>query len=101
MTSRLYVGNLDYNAQNQDLTDLFAQFGKVMSAEVLMDRDTGRARGFGFVEYSSSADASRAIDALNGQDFRGRSLTVNEAKERSGAPRGSDRNGGPRRNDRY
>lgn len=103
MSSKLFVGNLDFSAQDQDLTDLFSSYGALVSAKVLMDRDTGRPRGFGFVEFQNSSDASRAIVALDGQDFRGRNLRVNEAQAR-----GSDNRGGgqrpaaaPRRTDRW
>ena len=98
MTKRLYVGNLAFNATSDDLRDLFGQYGSVTSANVISDRDTGRSRGFGFVEMSDGGDA--AIEALNGQDMMGRALTVNEAKPRE--PRRSGGGGGGYgRRDRY
>ena len=82
MGSKLYVGNLSYNTTSSDLEQLFAQHGSVSSAEVIQDRDTGRSKGFGFVQMGSDAEAQAAIAALNGQDLDGRALTVNEAKPR-------------------
>ena len=82
MGSKLYVGNLSYNATGSDLEQLFSQHGTVQSAEVIADRDTGRSKGFGFVQMGSDAEAQAAIAALNGQDMDGRNLTVNEAKPR-------------------
>lgn len=87
MGSKLYVGNLSYNTTSSDLEQLFAQHGTVQSAEVISDRETGRSKGFGFVQMGSDAEAQAAIAALNGQQHDGRALTVNEAKpreERSG-----------------
>lgn len=83
MGQKLYVGNLGYDVSNNDLEQLFASHGTVESASVIMDRDTGRSKGFGFVEMSSSAEAEAAINALNGQDHGGRALKVNEAKPRA------------------
>ena len=80
MGSKLYVGNLSYNATGSDLEQLFAQHGTVQSAEVIADRETGRSKGFGFVQMGSDTEAQTAISALNGQDHDGRALTVNEAK---------------------
>ena len=77
----IYVGNLPFNTTNQSLEELFAPFGTVVSANVINDRETGRSRGFGFVEMDD-ASATRAISDLNGSDFGGRSLTVNEARPR-------------------
>ena len=94
MGRKLYVGNLPYSADNQFLTEQFGQFGTVDSANVITDRDTGRSRGFGFVEMSSDSEAQKAIQELNGTDFEGRPLTVNEAKpqrKRSGGGRGGSR----------
>ncbi len=85
--TRLYVGNLSYNITNQSLESLFAEFGRVQSAQVVMDRDTGRSKGFGFVEMSDNGQAQAAIAGLNQKEVDGRSLTVNEARpreERSG-----------------
>lgn len=87
MSKKLYVGNLSYTVSNRDLETMFAEHGVVTSASVIMDRDTGRSKGFGFVEMSSDKEAQSAISALHGKDFDGRSLTVNEARpqeERSG-----------------
>ena len=94
MGKKLYVGNLTYNVNDSDLEALFAQFGSVQSAQVIMDRDTNRSKGFGFVEMSSDAEAQAAIDGLNGQDHGGRNLTVNEAKPREN--RGGGGGGGGR-----
>ena len=90
MGKKLYVGNLTYQVSDSDLQDLFQQHGAVTSAQVIMDRNSGRSKGFGFVEMSSDQEAKTAIEALNGQDHKGRSLTVNEAKPRE------DRGGGGR-----
>ncbi len=92
MTKKLYVGNLSFHVTSDDLSDLFAQYGSVTSASVISDRDTGRSRGFGFVEMSDGGDA--AIEALNGQDLQGRPLTVNEAKPREPRRTGSGGGGG-------
>ncbi len=83
MSSNLYVGNLTFDTTSADLETLFGQHGSVTKAQVITDRDTGRSRGFGFVEMSSSDEATAAIDALNGHNVDGRDLTVNVAKERS------------------
>jgi RNA recognition motif-containing protein len=88
MGKKLYVGNLSYETSDSDLDQLFAAHGTVQSAQVIMDRDTGRSKGFGFVEMSSDSEAQAAIQALNGKDVGGRSLTVNEARPRE------DRGGG-------
>ena len=80
MTKRLYVGNLAFAATSDDLRELFGQYGSVTSADVIKDRETGRSRGFGFVEMAEGGEA--AIEALNGADLQGRALTVNEAKPR-------------------
>jgi RNA recognition motif-containing protein len=95
MATKLYVGNLPYTATNQTVEQMFTTHGEVRSAEVIMDRDTGRSKGFGFVEMRDSKGAQAAIEALNGKDVDGRQLTVNEARpreERSGS--GGVRNGG-------
>jgi RNA recognition motif-containing protein len=87
MGKKLYVGNLSYNVTSSDLEQLFAQHGTVASAQVINDRDTGRSKGFGFVEMASDEEATAAIAAVNGQQHDGRTLTVNEARpkeERSG-----------------
>jgi cold-inducible RNA-binding protein len=83
MSNNLYVGNLTFNTTSADLESLFGAHGEVSKAQVITDRDTGRSRGFGFVEMATSDSAKAAIDALNGKDVDGRALTVNEAKERS------------------
>ena len=83
MAKRLYVGNLSYGVTSDDLQALFEQYGRVRSAQVLSDRETGRSRGFGFVEMEEDAAADAAIEALDGQDHQGRRLTVNEAKPRT------------------
>ena len=84
--SKLYVGNLSYQTSESELRELFAQHGEVVSATLVMDRETGRPRGFGFVEFSDASGAKAAIEALNGQNVGGRDLTVNEARPRE--PRG-------------
>ena len=83
MSSNLYVGNLTFNTTTADLESLFGQHGEVKKAQVITDRDTGRSRGFGFVEMGTSEEATAAINSLNGKDVDGRDLTVNVAKERS------------------
>jgi RNA recognition motif-containing protein len=88
MGKKLYVGNLAYGVSDSDLEQLFAAHGTVQSAQVIMDRDTGRSKGFGFVEMGSDQEAQAAIAALNGKDMDGRALTVNEARPRE------DRGGG-------
>jgi RNA recognition motif-containing protein len=90
--TRLYVGNLSYNVTNQSLEELFAEHGRVQSAQVVMDRDTGRSKGFGFVEMSDNGQAQAAIAALNQKEVDGRSLTVNEARPRE--ERGGSGGGG-------
>jgi RNA recognition motif-containing protein len=80
MAQKLYVGNLTFDATEDELLQLFSQYGEVQSAQIVTDRDTGRSRGFGFVEMSTGGP--EAITALNGQDFKGRTLTVNEARPR-------------------
>ena len=82
MAKRLYVGNLPYGTASQDLQALFETYGQVISAQVLSDRETGRSRGFGFVEMEIDSEALKAIENLDGQDFQGRRLTVNEARAR-------------------
>src|SRR6187455_2526120 len=94
MGSKLYVGNLSYGVTSSDLEQLFSQHGQVQSAEVIADRDTGRSKGFGFVQMGSDEEAQAAIAALNGQQHDGRALTVNEAKPREDRPRGGGGGGG-------
>src|SRR5262245_44498253 len=88
MGKKLYVGNLTYGVTDSDLEKMFAAHGTVQSAQVIMDRDTGRSKGFGFVEMGSHQEAQAAIAALNGKEVDGRSLTVNEAKPRTEGGRG-------------
>src|SRR5438874_792464 len=89
MAKRIYVGGLPYSATEQDLENLFASSGTVTSATVITDKYTGQAKGFGFVEMSTDAEANAAINALNGTMMGGRNLTVNEAKPREERPRNS------------
>ena len=99
MSTKLYVGNISFNTTNQDLNDMFGEVGTVESANVVEDRETGRSRGFGFVEMASKADAENAIAQLNGKEVDGRALKVNEAKpreERGGGGRGGYGGGGGR-----
>src|SRR5437762_14229423 len=98
MGRKLYVGNLAYGVSSSDLEQMFAPFGTVESAQVITDRDTGRSKGFGFVEMSSDAEAQAAIAAMNGQESGGRALTVNEAKPKpaGGGGGGGGRSGGGR-----
>ena len=92
MGKKLYCGNLSYNVASSDLEQLFSQYGTVVSAQVISDRDTGRSKGFGFVEMENDADAQAAIEGLNGNENDGRTLTVNEARPRE--DRGGGRRGG-------
>jgi RNA recognition motif-containing protein len=99
---KLYVGNLSYNVTNQDLEQLFSEFGEVRSAQVIQDRDTGRSKGFGFVEMNDDNAAQTAIQSLHDKEHDGRRLTVNEAKPREERGGGSyGRSGGGNRNRRY
>ena len=88
MGNKLYVGNLSYSVRDDDLQQTFAQFGAVLSAKVMMDRETGRSKGFGFVEMGSDAEAQSAINGMNGQQMEGRALVVNEARPREERPGG-------------
>src|SRR5437870_6339129 len=94
MGNKLYVGNLSYNVRDDDLQQAFAQYGTVSSAKVMMDRDTGRSKGFGFVEMGSDAEAQAAINAMNGQALDGRAIVVNEARPREERPGGFGGGGG-------
>ncbi len=97
MGNKLYVGNLSYNIRDDDLQQAFAQYGTVNSAKVMMDRDTGRSKGFGFVEMGSDPEAQAAINGMNGQALDGRAIVVNEARpreERPGGFRGGSGGGG-------
>ena len=96
MGKKLYVGNLSYEVTNSDLEALLGEHGEVQSAEVIMDRDTGRSKGFGFVEMGSQQEADAAIAALNGTENGGRALTVNEAKPREQRSGGGGGGGGNR-----
>ncbi|MGH9968683.1 MAG: RNA recognition motif domain-containing protein [Pyrinomonadaceae bacterium] len=105
MSIKLYVGNLSFSTSSDDLQQLFAQAGTVESATVVEDRDTGRSRGFGFVEMASKEDGQKAIEQFNGTDLNGRNLTVNEARPREdrgnrggGRGFGGNRGGGGGRN---
>ena len=105
MSFKLYVGNLSFSTSSEDLQQLFAQVGTVESATVVEDRETGRSRGFGFVEMASNEDGQKAIEQFNGTDLNGRNLTVNEARPREdrggrggGRGFGGNRGGGGGRN---
>ena len=98
MAKRLYVGNLGYTVGSEELQELFGQYGQVKSAQVLNDRETGRSRGFGFVEMDDDTEADAAVQALDGNDYEGRRLNVNEAKPRT--PGGAGGGGGGRGNSR-
>src|SRR5438876_8968605 len=94
MAKKLYVGNLSYQVDSSELEQLFGQHGQVISAQIINDRDTGRSKGFGFVEMSNDDEAQAAIAALNGQQHNGRALTVNEARPREERPGGGGGRGG-------
>jgi RNA recognition motif-containing protein len=101
MGKKLYVGNLPYTVRDEDLQQSFSEFGVVTSAKVMMERDTGRSKGFGFVEMGTDAEAQSAINGMNGQSLGGRSVTVNEARPMEARPPrtggyggGGDRSGG-------
>ena len=94
MSKKMYVGNLAWSVTSEDLQELFSAHGTVRSAEVIKDRETGRSRGFGFVEMETQQDMEAAIQALNGYDLGGRPLTVNEARERSPREGGGGGGGG-------
>jgi len=94
MGKKLYVGNLSFGVDSSALEELFGQYGNVQSAQVISDRDTGRSKGFGFVEMSGDSEAAAAIEGLNGREHEGRALTVNEAKPREDRPRGGGGGGG-------
>jgi cold-inducible RNA-binding protein len=102
MGNKIYVGNLPFSATSESLNEMFSKFGNVDSAKIIMDKDTGRSKGFGFVEMSSGDEAAAAIEKLNGSDMGGRSLVVNEARPMEprenrgggfGGGRGGDRGG--------
>jgi len=94
MGNKLYVGNLSFRVTSEDLQDHFSTAGAVSSANVVMDRETGRSRGFGFVEMGSDDEAATAIAQFNGQEYDGRNMVVNEAKPREDRPRGGGYGGG-------
>jgi hypothetical protein len=94
MGNKLYVGNLPYQVRDSDLEQAFSQFGQVTSAKVMMERETGRSKGFGFVEMGSDAEAQAAISGMNGQSMGGRSVVVNEARPMEQRPRGFGGGGG-------
>src|SRR3954465_2093894 len=94
MGNKLYVGNLPYQVRDSDLEQAFGQFGQVTSAKVMMERETGRSKGFGFVEMGSDAEAQAAITGMNGQSLGGRSIVVNEARPMEQRPRGFGSGGG-------
>ena len=94
MGNKLYVGNLAYSVRDESLHQAFSQFGAVTSAKVMMDRDTGRSKGFGFVEMGSDAEAQSAINGMNGQSLEGRAIVVNEARPREDRPGGFGGRGG-------
>jgi cold-inducible RNA-binding protein len=103
MSMKLYVGNLSYDTTSEDLKRMFAESGTVESAAVISDRDTGRSKGFGFIEMSNRKEAEAAIDALNGTEIDGRTLTVNEARPREerGGGGGGNWGGGNNRRKSY
>jgi hypothetical protein len=94
MGNKLYVGNLPYSVRDSDLEQAFGQFGAVTSAKVMMERETGRSKGFGFVEMGSDAEAQAAITGMNGQSLGGRSIVVNEARPMESRPRSGGFGGG-------
>lgn len=94
MGNKLYVGNLPYSVGDESLQQAFSQFGEVSSAKVMMDRDTGRSKGFGFVEMGSDAEAQAAIRGMNGQPLEGRAIVVNEARPKEDRPGGGYGGGG-------
>lgn len=94
MGNKLYVGNLAYSVRDESLHSAFVQFGTVTSAKVMMDRETGRSKGFGFVEMASDAEAQSAINGMNGQALEGRAIVVNEARPREERPGGFRSGGG-------
>ncbi|MBA3768767.1 MAG: RNA-binding protein [Acidobacteria bacterium] len=93
MATKLYVGNLSFRTSGDELRDLFSQAGTVESTSVIEDRETGRSRGFGFVEMATAEEAAKAIEMFNGKDLGGRNLTVNEAKPKTGGGGGGGRGG--------
>lgn len=96
MATKLFVGSLSYSVSDDQLADAFAAAGQVVSAKVITDRDTGRSKGFGFVEMSSDEEAKKAIELLNGKEIEGRAISVNEARPREDRPRSGGFGGGDR-----
>jgi cold-inducible RNA-binding protein len=96
MGAKLYVGNLPFDVQGADLEEIFSAHGSVRSAQVITDRDTGRSKGFGFVEMGADSEATAAIAALNGRDYKGRAMTVSEARPREDRDGGRSYGGGGR-----
>lgn len=94
MPKKLYVGNLSYEVTEDELSQLFAQCGQVTGARIVKDKDTGRSKGFGFVEMPNDEEADQAISRMKGHDLRGRPIMVDEARERSGGGGGGSRGGG-------
>ena len=101
MNTKLYVGNLSFDAIENDLQDLFSPFGTIVEVNLMQDRMTGKARGFGFVTMSTKEEADAAIQGLNGKDFKGRALTVNEARPREARGEGGRGFGGGGHSNRY
>ena len=101
MATKLFVGNLSFNATTADLEALFGQAGVVSSVNIISDKFTGQSRGFGFVEMGSTQEAQTAIERFNGYELQGRALTVNEAKPQEARAGGGDRSGGGRRERRW
>jgi RNA recognition motif-containing protein len=99
MGKKIYVGNLAYSVESNQLTEVFAQFGTVESAKVITDRDSGRSKGFAFIEMSQDSEAQAAIEKLNGTDLSGRAMNISEAKPQE--PRSNDGGGGFRNQRRY
>lgn len=99
MSQKIYVGNLGFSVNNSALKTKFEQYGNVSSANVIMDKDTGRSKGFGFVEMATSQEAAAAIEALNGSEFEGRNMNVSEAKPQ--APRDNNRSSGGGRSNNW
>ena len=100
MAKRLFVGGLPYSIADSQLEEMFSKMGTVVSATVITDRDTGRSKGFGFVEMENDKEADEAIEKLNETELEGRKIAVNIARPREERPRSDNRGGGPRRDDR-
>ena len=100
MAKRLFVGGLSFSTTSSQLEDIFSKIGKVISCEVIKDRDTGQSKGFGFIEMENEKEAGEAIEKLNDTELEGKKIAVNVAKPRVERPRFDNRGGGPRRDDR-